>query len=310
MARVLVTGANGFAGAAICRNLLACGWSVRGSVRHSATGAPEGVEKVASGEVDGATDWAAALAGVDAVVHCAARVHVLRETAADPLAAFRRVNVDGSRALAVQAAAAGARHFIFLSSIGAAEAADDPGRATPYQQSKLEAEAALHEVASQTGMILVMLRPPLIYGPSAPGNFRRLAGLVAAGRPLPLAAIDNRRSLLFVSNLAGAVEAALHCTASPATALALCDGEALSTPELARAIGRACGRPARLFPLPAVLLRVAARLLGRSAALAALTGSLIVDNAPIRKSLGWSPAFSVEEGLAMTFRDPRQDAAK
>lgn len=308
MGRVLVTGANGFAGAAICRHLLAHGWTVRGSLRSAEAAVPEGVEKVVSGEVGGATDWSAALAGVEAVVHCAARVHVLRETAADPLAAFREVNVAGSRALAAQAAAAGVRHFVFLSSIGAAVAERQSEIASPYQQSKLEAEAALRAAAG--GMVLVMLRPPLIYGPGAPGNFRRLARLVAAGRPLPLAAVANQRSLLFVGNLAGAVEAALGCEAAPEIPLALCDGEDLSTAELARCIGRACGRPARLFPLPVFLLSWAGSLLGRGGAVAALTGSLTVDNGPIRKSLGWSPAFGVEEGLAMTFRDPPQDATR
>lgn len=310
MARALVTGANGFAGAAICRHLLEQGWAVRGGVRREGSTVAAGAEKVVSGEIDGATDWSAALAGVNAVVHCAARVHVRRETAGDPLAAFRRVNVEGSRNLAAQAAAGGVNHFVFLSSIGAAVAERDPAQATPYQLSKLEAEAALRAAAVQSGRVLVMLRPPLIYGPGAPGNFRRLARLVAAGCPLPLGSIDNRRSLLFVGNLAGAVAAALRCAASPAAPLALCDGEDLSTPALARGIGQACGRPARLFPLPPSLVGLAGRLLGRGAAVAALTGSLTVDNAPIRKSLGWSPSFGVEEGLAMTFRDPRQDPAK
>jgi len=235
-------------------------------------------------------------------VHCAARVHVLHETAADPLAAFRQVNVAGSRRLAGQAAAAGVRHFVFLSSIGAAEAERDPARANPYQTSKLEAETALREVAGRQGMTLVTLRPPLVYGPGAPGNFRRLARLITAGRPLPLAAIRNRRSLLFVGNLADAVEAALRIDVAPEGPLALCDGEDLSTPELARRLGQACGRPARLFPVPAVLLRLAGHLLGRAAAVEALTGSLTVDNGPIGEVLGWQPAFSVDEGLAETCR--------
>ena len=185
MTRVLVTGANGFAGAAICRHLLAQGWAVRGSVRSAGTAVPEGVEKAVTGEIDGATDWTAALEGVDAVVHCAARVHVLHETAEDPLAAFRRVNVAGTRQLARQAVAAGVGHFVFLSSIGAAEAERAPTKANTYQVSKLEAEAALREAAAAGAMKLVMLRPPLIYGPGAPGNFQRLAGWIAAGRPRP-----------------------------------------------------------------------------------------------------------------------------
>jgi nucleoside-diphosphate-sugar epimerase len=306
MARVLVTGANGFAGGAICRHLLARGWAVRSAVRRADAVVPDGVEKVVSGPLDGATDWAAALADVDAVVHCAARVHVLRETEADPLAAFRRVNVEASRRLAQQALAAGVGHFVFLSSVGAAVAERDPGSASPYQRSKLEAERALREAAAGSALRLVMLRPPLIYGPGAPGNFARLARLIAAGRPLPLASLANRRSLLFVGNLAGAVEAALACTATPATPLPLCDGEDVSTAELARRIGCACGRPARLLPCPPGLLRLAGRLLGRGAAVEALTGDLTVSNAEIGRALGWSPGFGLDGGLALTFRDTPQ----
>src|SRR5512138_994470 len=303
MARVLVTGANGFAGAAICRHLLARGWSVRGSVRRAEAAVPEGVEKVVCGPLDGATDWRAALADVDAVVHCAARVHVLRETEADPLAAFRRVNVEATRHLARQALAAGVGRFVFLSSVGALVAEAGPARGSPYQRSKLEAEQALCEATAGSAMLLVMLRPPLIYGPGAPGNFARLARLVAAGRTLPLASLANRRSLLFVANLAGAVEAALACTQPPAAPLALCDGEDVSTAELARRLGRACGRPARLLPCPPGLLRLAGRLLGRGAAVEALTGSLTVSNAAIAQALGWSPRYSLDEGLALTARD-------
>jgi len=301
MARVLVTGANGFAGRAICRHLLAQGWELRGSVRRSEAAVPEGVEKVLSGALDADADWHAALQGVEAVVHCAARVHVLRECAADALAAFRTVNVMGSRRLAEQAAAAGVRRFVFLSSIGAAVAADDPARATPYQRSKLEAETALREAAAGSAMMLVMLRPPLIYGRGAPGNFARLVRLIEAGRPLPLRSIANRRSLLFVGNLAGAVAAALDCTAVPAAPLALCDGEAVSTAELARRIGLACGRPARLLPAPPALLRLGGRLLGRGAVVEALTGDLTIDNEAIHRALGWVPRFTLDEGLAASF---------
>ena len=303
MARVLVTGANGFAGGVICRHLLAQGWEVRGSVRRVEAAVPEGVEKMVSGALESDADWRAGLQGVEAVVHCAARVHVLHESAADPLAAFRTVNVEASRRLAEQAAAIGVRRFVFLSSIGAAVAADDPARATPYQRSKLEAETVLREAAAGSAMTLVTLRPPLIYGRDAPGNFSRLVRLIEAGRPLPLRSVANRRSLLFVGNLAGAVEAALACPSSPPAALALCDGEAVSTAELARRIGLACGRPARLLPCPPALLRLAGRLLGRGDAVAALTGSLTVSNAEIRDALGWVPRYTLDEGLAATFAE-------
>ncbi len=302
---VLITGASGFAGAAIARHLQKRGWRVRGSVRRDAAAVPSGVEKVVTGAIDGTTDWSGPLDGVDSVVHCAARVHVLQEREADPLAAFRRANVEATRRLAEAARDRGIGHFVFLSSIGAAVAERDPASANAYQRSKLEAEAALREAAGGSGMVLVMLRPPLIYGPKAPGNFARLARLICAGRPLPLASLANRRSQLFVGNLAGAVDAALACTASPTQPLALCDGEDLSTAELARRIGRACGRPARLLPCPPALLRVAARLLSQGAAAEAMTSSLVVDNAAITGALGWTPAFSVDQGLALTFEGAR-----
>lgn len=302
MARVLVTGANGFAGAAICRHLLARGWAVRGSVRRADATVPEGVEQVVSGPLESAIDWRPALSGIDAVVHCAARVHVLRETAADPLAAFRAVNVAASRRLAGQAAAAGVGRFVFLSSVGAQVAEADPARASPYQLSKLEAEQALQEALAGSPALLVMLRPPLIYGPGAPGNFHSLARLVAAGFPLPLRSLANRRSLLFVGNLASAVEAALGCLAAPGAPLPLADGEEVSTAELVRRMARACGRRARLLPCPPGLLRLAGRALGRGAAVEALTGSLTVSNAEIARALDWSPRYSLDEGLALTFR--------
>lgn len=305
MPQVLVTGANGFAGAAICSHLLARGWRVRGTVRRADAAVPAGVEKILSGPLDGATDWSAALTGIDAVVHCAARVHVLRETEADPLAAFRRVNVEATRRLAQQAVSAGVGRFVFLSSVGALVAKTDPARAAPYQRSKLEAEQALREAAAGSAMLLVMLRPPLLYGPGAPGNFARLARLVAAGRPLPLASLANRRSLLFVGNLAEAVEAALACAEPPAAPLTLCDGEDVSTAEMARRLGRACGRPARLLPCPPGLLRLAGRLLGRQAAIEALTGDLRVSNTDIARALDWSPSYTLDEGLALTFRGGR-----
>ena len=306
MARALVTGANGFVGAAVCRHLLARGWAVRGSVRQRDAALPSGVEAVVTGAIDANSDWTRALEGSDAVVHCAARVHVHRDHEVDSLSAFRRVNVEASRRLAEQAAKTGVGHFVFLSSIGAAVAEADPAAANPYQISKLEAEAALRQATRDSGMVLILLRPPLIYGPGAPGNFRRLARLIARGRPLPLAAIDNRRSLLFIGNLATAIEAALACGTTPAAALALADAEDLSTAELARRIGRACGRPARLLPFPPALLRLVGRLLGIGPAVAALTGTLTIDNAEIHKTLGWSPDFSVDEGLAMTFRQQGQ----
>ena len=304
MQRVLVTGANGFIGAAICAGLLAKGWSVSGSVRSADTALDPKVSPLITGPLDGSTDWTATLDGLDAVVHCAARVHVLRETEADPLAAFRKVNVAASEGLARQSVAAEVRRLVFLSSIGAAVAERSPERASPYQRSKLEAEAALKAVTAGTATSLVVLRPPLVYGAGAPGNFPRLAKAVARGLPLPLASLRNRRSLLYLGNLVSAVEAALTADPAPESPLELCDGDDISTPDLARRIGQLCGRPARLLPCPPALLRLAGALTGRSAAVEALTTSLTVDNGPITKALGWRPPYGLQDGLTASVAKP------
>ncbi|NIA69023.1 NAD-dependent epimerase/dehydratase family protein [Pelagibius litoralis] len=299
--RALVTGANGFVGTAVCRHLIARGWTLRGSVRRSAAVLPEGVERLVSGPIDGTTDWTAGLEGVDAVVHCAARAHILREEAADPLVAFRRVNVEASANLARQAAAAGVARIVFISSIGAMLAETGPDTASPYQTSKREAEIALAAATGGTATELVVLRPPLIYGPGAPGNIRRLESLIAKGLPLPLASIHNRRSLLYIGNLTEAVQAALTVEKVPEAPLALSDGTDLSTPDLVRRIAGASGRKARLMPFPVGLLVLAGQLLGRPAAVEALTTSLTIDNDAVCKALGWVPSFSVDEGLAASF---------
>ncbi|WP_422368151.1 NAD-dependent epimerase/dehydratase family protein [Pelagibius sp.] len=299
--RALVTGANGFVGAAICRHLAARGWSLRGSTRNETAALPQGVERIVTGSIDAGTDWSAGMADVDAVVHCAARVHVLAESAPDPLAAFRKTNVDAAAALARHAVALAVRRIVLVSSIGAAVAENQAETANPYQKSKREAETALAEILRGTETSLVVLRPPLIYGPGAPGNIRRLESLIAKGLPLPLAGIDNRRSLLYIGNLTSAVEAALRVAEVSASPLALSDGRDLSTPELVRHIAQAKGRSPRLLPFPVSLLKTLARLLGREAAVTALTSSLTIDNEPIRKALGWCPPFSVDEGLKASF---------
>ncbi|WP_299395020.1 NAD-dependent epimerase/dehydratase family protein [Pelagibius sp.] len=303
MARVLVTGANGFIAAAVCRRLLAAGWAVRGTLRRPEVKLPEGVERALVDSLGGSTDWTGALADCQAVIHCAARVHVLREEAADPLSAFRRVNVEGSAALARQALTAGVKRLIYLSSIGAAQASEKPDAATPYQLSKLEAEAALQTVTAGGPMALIVLRPPLVYGPNAPGNFTRLARLLAKGLPLPLAGIANRRSLIYLDNLTSAIEAALAIDPPPAAPLAVCDGADFSTPDLLRAMGHAMGQRVRLWPCPPALLRLAGALLNRRSAITALTESLAIDNRPACEALGWTPPFGVEEALAASLAE-------
>jgi len=284
---VLVTGATGFVGRALCPALAAAGWTVRAAGRAE------------TGDIGPDTDWSVLVAGVDAVVHLAARVHVMRETAADPAADFDRVNCGATTRLAHAATDAGVRRFVFLSTVKVhgessehALTAADPARpADDYARSKWAAEQALVDVADR--MATVTLRPPLVYGPGVGGNFRTLMNIVARGLPLPLAGIANRRSLIALDNLVAAIIWSLE---APPGAYLPCDGEDLSTPALIRRLAAAMDRPARLFAAPACALRLAARLAGRAGAYGRLAGSLTVDGA----LPGWRPPVRVDEALAAT----------
>lgn len=304
-ATVLVTGAGGFVGAAVCRRLVAAGYQVRGASRSGPAYPVAGVVYRTNGEIDQSTDWTAALEGVHAVVHAAARVHVLAEREADPLTAYRRVNTQGTENLGRQAAAAGVGRFIFLSSIAAQRAQQrvaEGQAASPYGQSKWEAEGALARVAEETGLEVVTLRPPMVYGPDAPGHFERLLRLLRLGLPLPIAAIDNRRSVIYLGNLVDAIELALTHPAAPGGVFGLSDGAPVSTPELVRQVATALGRPARLWPCPVALLRLAGRLTGRAATIESLTGSLAIDDQEIRQRLGWRPRLDLPQALAESLR--------
>ena len=307
--RVLVTGATGFVGHALCVELMRCGHTTRGASRSSVSGArlAVDVEPVLVAAVDGATDWSVASRDVDVVVHLAARVHVMRDKLAEPLAEFRRTNVEGTLSLARQAAAAGVRRFVFISSIGvngaetdlAPFAADDAAAPhSPYAQSKYEAELGLRALAAQTGLEVVIIRPPLVYGPNAPGNFGSLTRWLMRGVPLPLGAItQNRRSLVALDNL---VDLIVTCITHPAAAnqtFLVSDGEDLSTTDLLRRMGQALGKPARLLPVPPALLKLGAALLGKPELAQRLCGSLQVDISKTRELLGWVPPLSVDEGL-------------
>ncbi len=241
------------------------------------------------------------------VFHLAARVHVLKETAADPLAEFRRTNVAGTERLARSAAAAGARRLVYVSSIGVNglytsdgrkfSEADIPQPHNDYALSKWEAEQALLCVGDETGLQVVIVRPPLVYGPAAPGNFAQLLAVVAKGVPLPFASVRNRRSLVYVGNLVDALVAcAMHPAAAGQTYL-VSDGEDVSTPELLRRMAGALGVPARLLPCPTALLLLAGRLTGRHEQVERLLGSLQVDDGRIRRELSWHPRYTLEQGL-------------
>jgi len=303
---VLVTGANGFVGRAICSQALAAGMRVRGATR-SGHDLPDGVQAVTVPNIDGETSWTHTLTRCTSVVHCAARVHVMAETAANPLTEFRRVNVLGSVNLARQAAAAGVRRFVFISSIGVNGAVSFQKPFTtqnreaphsPYAVSKHEAELRLQELATETGMDVVIIRPPLVYGPHPPGNFGLLMSCLQRGVPLPLGAIHNRRSLVSLGNL---VDLILTCITHPAAAnqtFMVSDGEDVSTTELLRRMGQAMGHPARLIPVPESFLKIAAGLLRKTDMAQRLCGSLQVDISKTRELLGWAPPLTLDEGLA------------
>lgn len=308
--RVLVTGANGFVGRQLCAELVRRGQNVRAAMRNRTGFGVVGCEVAGITGLEADTAWEDALRGIEVVVHLAARVHVMREDAADPLAEFRRANVAGSENLARQAAVAGVKRLVYVSSIGVnglsttmAQSFSETEMPTPhnaYALSKWEAEQALHRIADETGLEIVIVRPPLVYGPGAPGNFAQLMKVLGRGIPLPLASVHNLRSLIYVGNL---VDALIACATHPAAAgqtYLVSDGEDVSTPELLHQLGSAMGKPARLLPCPPTLLKFAGRLIGKAGQVERLLGSLRVDSGKIRRELDWTPPYTLRQGLQAT----------
>jgi nucleoside-diphosphate-sugar epimerase len=288
------------------------GFRVRAAVRSTPQSIKD-VDPVTVGDISPRTRWSDAVRGVDTVIHLAARVHIMRDVADDRLAAFRSVNTAGTVRLAKEAAAAGARRFIYLSSIkvnGEQTLSrrpftenDDPRPADAYGLSKHEAELALRAIARETGMQVVIIRPPLIYGAGVRANFASLVRWVYSRIPLPLGAIDNRRSFLGLDNIVDLIiTCANHPAAGNQTFLAG-DGEDLSTTQLLQRLGRALGRPAILIPVPAPILRASLAALGRGEMAQRLCGSLQVDISKSRNVLGWKPPRTVDEGLQSTAAD-------
>lgn len=317
---ILVTGANGFIGKAVCADLAARACHVRGVVRHQLRMASQpGFECLSMDEIDANTDWSAALDGVDSVVHLAARVHLMRETAANPLAEFRRTNVALTLNLARQAAAAGVRRFIFISSIkvngevtpvGQPFTAEDvPHPTDPYGISKLEAEQGLLELAAETGLEVVIIRPVLVYGPGVKANFHAMMHWLLKGFPLPLGALPNRRSFVALENLADLIAICVQHPAAANQIFLASDGEDLSISGLLRRTGAALGKPARLIPVPVMVLRGGARLVGQEAVMQRLCDSLQVDISKTRRVLGWLPPVGVDDALRETAEHFRRSGA-
>ena len=308
MKNVLVTGASGFVGRVLVPRLRAAGYRVAVSTRDRAVTRGFDADDVhVTTPLGPETDWRPALGAVEAVVHLAARVHVMNESDAD--AAHHQANAEGTLRLAEAAAAAGVVRFVFLSTVkvngertraAPFRESDPPAPADAYARSKWEAEIGLARIAERTGLEVVVVRPPLVYGPGVGGNFLSLLKICQARVPLPLAGAANRRSLIFVSNLADAVARCLDQPAAAGETYLLRDGEDLSTAVLVCHIARALGRPARLFRLPVGMLGLAGDLIGKSAVVARLLDSLAVDDGKIRRQLGWTPPFTLAQGFSET----------
>lgn len=308
--KILVTGATGFVGKSVCTTLIGNGYQVVGAVRRVPADKIAGVEYVTVGEINRETDWAQALEGVQAIIHLAARVHVMNETALDPLREFRAVNVEGTERLARMAAAQGVARFVYVSSIKVNGDETTPGNPfserdrcspeDPYGMSKWEAEQALTRISGETGLEVVIVRPPLVYGPGVGGNFLEMFKFVSRGLPLPLAGVRNLRSLIYVGNLADALMACATNPKASGQLYLVSDGEDVSTPELLRLVASNSGMPARLFFLPVWLMLYGAKMLGKSAQAGRLLGSLQVNSDKIRRELNWKPPFTLAQGFETT----------
>jgi len=308
--RALVTGGSGFLGTHLVARLVESGWAVRCATRRPYGEAPPGIDCLDVGEIGPATDWAAALDGVEVVFHLAARAHVLAASERDSESDFERINVAGSARLARSAAEAGVRRIVYVSTIGvhgdhtdgaAFDESSPLAPVTAYARSKLRGEEALR-AESRPGCEPAILRPPLVYGAGVPGNLRRLLRLVASGVPLPLASVQNRRSLIAAANLVDALVLCGETAQAAGHAFVVADAEDLSTPELVRALAAGLGTPARLWPAPPAGLRIAARLAGRAALYRQLCGSLQVNAQKLRTALDWRPRVDARSALCDTGR--------
>ncbi len=312
MSRVLITGAGGFVGRAVCQSLRSAGYTLSGTTRNETKKrGPENIPMYRVSELGKDTDWSQCVVGADAIVHLAARVHVTKEKSSSPFEAYKTANRDSSVSLAEAAVKAGVKRIVFISTVKVNGEVttnspfietDPPSPVGPYAVSKWEAEKSLQEVAKKHNLELVILRVPLVYGPYVKGNFLELIDACARRKILPLNAIINQRSLLYVSNLASAIKISLEHPIAVGKTYFVSDGTDLSTPDLIREISAALGLKERLYFIPILLLKALGVLTGKFEAVSKLTESLQVDSSLFEYELEWSPPFTVEEGLSETVR--------
>jgi nucleoside-diphosphate-sugar epimerase len=310
MTKILITGANGFVGAALVLKLAVIETGIiRIAIRKPTRIFPNNVEIFEGLDLSDNTDWTDALKNIDIVIHCAARAHLLRDSASDPLAEFRKVNTAGTLNFAQQAVLAGVKRFIFISSLGVNGAetfskpflADDtPLPHSPYAQSKFEAESGLIDLSHTTKMSVVIIRPPLVYGPKAPGNFGVLMRVVNRRIPLPFGRVTNKRSFVFLGNLIDLISICITHPNAANQIFLVSDDEDLSTTQLLEKMGNVFNKSTMLLPIPMFFLNTAAKLAGKTKVAQQLLGSLQVDVQKTKSLLGWSPPFSVDEGLRKT----------
>ncbi|NQZ94160.1 MAG: SDR family oxidoreductase [Moritella sp.] len=307
--KILVTGSSGFVGKRVLDMAAAKGWDCLAQVRKAATKNAI-IEEVTVPVINAATDWSHALTGVECIVHCAARVHQMQESEAEALVAYNEVNTLGTLQLARQAAALGVKRFVFLSSIKVNGEYTDVGSpftaqvsqppSDPYGTSKYDAEIGLTQIAQETGLDVVIIRPPLVYGPGVKANFQSMLCWVKKGIPLPLGAINNKRSLVFIDNLVDLIlTAAVHNNAVNGTFL-VSDGHDVSTTELLNAVAVAMDKSSRLLPIPMAWIQLAAKLVGKPQIAQRLCGSLQVDISETQKKLNWTPPVSFAVGIKTT----------
>ena len=306
MANILLTGATGFVGNRLLQMLKARGHHCRAAVRRPSSTVDVHAESVVVGDIDAHTDWRKAVAGIEVVVHLAARVHIMHDQADNPLVEFRKINLDGTRSLAEAAVKAGVKRLVYVSSIKVNGEAtqgepftpqDTPSPSDPYAIAKWEAEKALLEISQASGLEVVIVRPPLVYGPGVKANFHNLIKLVRKRIPLPLAGINNKRTLVALDNLADLL---MTCCEHPAAAghvFLAGDNESVSTAELISKIAKAFGQRPPVFYFPPRLMQWAASLLGKQAVWKRLAGSLEVDISDAKTVMGWQPVTSMDDEL-------------